>query len=551
MTTESSGAAESPTDSAGASPIAETSGEGMRSDSRESNGRVRNIAFASGVEARPASNREPLWHYEGVSPEPEHAFDRIAQLAAHILRAPGALITLVDDDRLWFKSAVGIDGQLCSIESSFCIKAIESGQVVIAPDTTQDERFSDLSFVTGPPHIRFYAGAPLIVNGGEPVGSICVMDTKPRHHIPPDARKHLADLAEIVVDELELRREIQRGEEREEELREARNNAESANEALSSFFAGITHDLRTPLTRMLLFTDLLNRTLEDPEHNYIEKIRTAGTRMNMLISSLLELAELRSGRFSLDLDTVNVADIVTSACEGIELMSESDTDRLTLDVPSSSLYARADASALTRVIDNLVENAIKHTEPSDQIRVHLSSTRNAAEGRQTPDDRGFPAGDARSSDARSSNARSPDSEGSGSWLPGSVPQNGNDTLQALDVPTLADVEPHTPSETGRPGQREAEGDDSDRDASPDAHVRIDIADNGPGIPADLLESLFDPYTQGPKRETSDDQESSSGVGLGLAITSDLVRAMDGTIAVRTREGVGTCFTIYLPGIEAD
>jgi len=227
-------------------------------------------------------------------------------------------------------------------------------------------------------------------------------------------------------------------------------------------------------------------------------------------------------------------------------MSESDTDRLTLDVPSSSLYARADASALTRVIDNLVENAIKHTKPSDQIRVSLSSTRNAAESRQTPDDRGFPARDARSSDARSS-----DSEGSGSLLPGSVPQNGNDTLQALDVPTLADVEPHTPSEKGRPGQREAEGDDSDRDTSPDTHVRIDIADNGPGIPADLLESLFDPYTQGPKRETSDDQESSSGVGLGLAITSDLVRAMDGTIAVRTREGVGTCFTIYLPGIKAD
>jgi Osmosensitive K+ channel histidine kinase len=77
-------------------------------------------------------------------------------------------------------------------------------------------------------------------------------------------------------------------------------------------------------------------------------------------------------------------------------------------------------------------------------------------------------------------------------------------------------------------------------------VIIEIADNGPGIPSDLIDTLFDPYTRGPKRSSSDDEGSSSGVGLGLAITSDLVHAMDGAIHVHTKEGLGTCFHIHLP-----
>jgi signal transduction histidine kinase len=82
-------------------------------------------------------------------------------------------------------------------------------------------------------------------------------------------------------------------------------------------------------------------------------------------------------------------------------------------------------------------------------------------------------------------------------------------------------------------------------------VLIEVLDNGPGIPEDLVDTLFDPYTRGPKRSKADDDASKGGVGLGLAITSDLVSAMNGAIHVHTKEGLGTCFHIHLPAAEKD
>jgi signal transduction histidine kinase len=466
------------------------------------------IAFTSTDGVTSSNGLDRIHHYEGLAPEPEHAFDRIAELAAHLFDTPAAMISLIDDESLWFKSAIGVDGDRCSLSRSFCIHAIENKAPLVVLDTHNDKRFDPDNLVDSEPEIQFYAGAPLIADDGTAIGALCVLDTEPRSEpISQDKIQHLVYLAEIVVDELDLRHVIQKGVEREQELRDARNNAESANEAMSHFFAGITHDLRTPLTRILLFNDLLERTLEQEDQpstdqSYTERIRAAGTRMNMLITSLLELAELRSGRFELDLETINVSEVVTAACEGVELMSESDTDRLDVYVPNRPLYARADSSALTRVLDNLIGNAIKHTDPSDRVVVTL---------------------------------RLPDS---------STAHAGTDEMKdattELGLPTLRTLPAHVPSTI----DPEAAGRSNET-------VLIEVADNGPGISPDLLATLFDPYTQGPKRASSDNDMSSSGVGLGLAITSDLVRAMDGEIHVHTEEGVGTCFHIHLPAVAMD
>jgi signal transduction histidine kinase len=115
-----------------------------------------------------------------------------------------------------------------------------------------------------------------------------------------------------------------------------------------------------------------------------------------------------------------------------------------------------------------------------------------------------------------------------------------DATTELGLPTLRTLPAHVPSTI----DPEAAGRSNET-------VLIEVADNGPGISPDLLATLFDPYTQGPKRASSDNDMSSSGVGLGLAITSDLVRAMDGEIHVHTEEGVGTCFHIHLPAVAMD
>ncbi len=469
---------------------------------------ARTIAFTSDDGVPSSNGLDRIHHYEGLAPEPEHAFDRIAELAAHLFDTPAAIISLLDEEALWFKSTIGVDGNRCALSRSLCVHAIGQKAPVVVLDTQKDDRFHPSALVHSDPEVRFYAGAPLIADDGIAIGTICVMDTEPRSEpIPEDKLQHLVYLSEIVVDELDLRHVIQKGEKREQELRDARNNAESANEAMSHFFAGITHDLRTPLTRILLFNDLLERTLEQEdqpnvEPSYTERIRAAGTRMNTLITSLLELAELRSGRFKLELETINVSEVVTAACEGVELMSESDTDRLDVFVPNRLLYAHADSSALTRVLDNLIGNAMKHTDPSDRVVVNL----------RLPD---------------SSTARAGMDE-------------MKDAANELGLPELRNLPSHVPS-TIDPDAPEPDGET----------VLIEVADNGPGISPDLLATLFDPYTQGPKRTSSDSDMSSSGVGLGLAITSDLVQAMDGEIHVHTEEGVGTCFHVHLPAVAMD
>ena len=468
---------------------------------------ARTIAFTSDDSVASSNGLDRIHRYEGLAPEPEHAFDRIAELAAHLFDAPAAIISLLDDEALWFKSAIGVDGEWCALRRSLCVHAIEHKAPVVVLDVQNDERFDPNTLLNSDPEVRFYAGAPLIADDGTAIGSICVMDAEPRSEpVPEDKIQHLVCLAEIVVDELDLRHVIRKGEEREKELRDARNNAESANEAMSHFFAGITHDLRTPLTRILLFNDLLERTLEHEDHateqSYTERIRAAGTRMNMLVTSLLELAELRSGRFELDLETIDVSNVITAACEGVELMSKSDTDRLEVFVPNRPLHACADSNALTRVLDNLVGNAIKHTDPSDRVVVSL----------RLPNSSTTRAGSTEMKDATTE----------------------------LELPALRNLPAHVPSTREHDASRLG-----------GETILIEVADNGPGIAPDLLDTLFDPYTQGPKRASADNDISSSGVGLGLAITSDLVRAMNGEIHVHTQEGVGTCFHIHLPAVAMD
>lgn len=133
---------------------------------------------------------------------PEERFDRITRLAATIFKVPMALVSLVDRERQWFKSAYGVDAAETSREVSFCSHAVSLQEILIVPDTLQDARFSDNPLVTDAPRIRFYAGCPLFV-GASCVGTLCVVDTRPRQ-IDAEAISLLRDLAAIA--ERELRR---------------------------------------------------------------------------------------------------------------------------------------------------------------------------------------------------------------------------------------------------------------------------------------------------------------------------------------------------------
>ncbi|WP_040697574.1 GAF domain-containing protein [Nodosilinea nodulosa] len=155
--------------------------------------------------AQEKARLEALRQYNILDTPPEHSYDDITSLAAFICDVPIALISLVDAERQWFKSRVGLAVQETSRDVSFCAHTILDSGIMLVNDTSCDERFADNPLVTGEPGIRFYAGVPLISPEGYPLGTLCVIDRKPKtlnnHQV-----KTLEALARQVVVQLELKR---------------------------------------------------------------------------------------------------------------------------------------------------------------------------------------------------------------------------------------------------------------------------------------------------------------------------------------------------------
>jgi diguanylate cyclase (GGDEF)-like protein/PAS domain S-box-containing protein len=138
--------------------------------------------------------------------EPEAAFEELTLLAAQLCDTPMALISLVDADRQWFKSHLGLEVCSTSREVSFCAHTLHRSEPLIVPDAHQDPRFATNSLVTGEPWIRFYAGIPLITGDGYTLGTLCVLDVVPRT-LQPRQLEQLAILARQVMGQLLLRRQ--------------------------------------------------------------------------------------------------------------------------------------------------------------------------------------------------------------------------------------------------------------------------------------------------------------------------------------------------------
>lgn len=154
-----------------------------------------------------AERLEALRKYEILDTEPEMAYDDLALLASHICETPMAAISLVDADRQWFKARVGLPMPETPRSISFCTHAIEQRGIYVVPDALADATLRDNPQVTGDPHIRFYAGAPLIAREGHALGTLCVVDHKPRQ-LTPAQTEALGALQRQVEAQLELRRRL-------------------------------------------------------------------------------------------------------------------------------------------------------------------------------------------------------------------------------------------------------------------------------------------------------------------------------------------------------
>src|SRR5713101_5548455 len=145
-----------------------------------------------------------LQKYAILDSEPEQAFDDLTLLASYVCKTP---ISLVDENRQWFKSKVGLSASETSRDIAFCSMAIQHPDVFVVPDTLQDERFRTNPLVTSEPNIRFYAGAPLINEDGYALGTLCVIDCTPRE-LGADQEAALKALSRLVLAQMEFRRNL-------------------------------------------------------------------------------------------------------------------------------------------------------------------------------------------------------------------------------------------------------------------------------------------------------------------------------------------------------
>lgn len=180
---------------------------------------------------------EALRRYNVLDTPPEQAFDDLARLAAEICGTPSALVSLVDEDRQWFKSRWNFETRETPRSVSFCAHTIQGNELLEIPDTTQDDRFRDNPLVTGPDTLLYYAGAPLTTTDGHRIGALCVLDQKPGR-LTNEQKLALQILARQVTSQIELRHvltEMSRAQQNLHEQMQARVALESAQQLAERF----------------------------------------------------------------------------------------------------------------------------------------------------------------------------------------------------------------------------------------------------------------------------------------------------------------------------
>jgi len=293
---------------------------------------------------------EALQRYNILDTLPEAAFDRITRLASVVLKTPISLVSLVDGDRQWFKSHYGIDATETPRDMAFCAHTILQDEVMVVPNATKDRRFSGNPLVTESPDIRFYAGAPLATADGYNIGTLCVIDRKERIDVSPEDKALLADLAALVIDELELR--------------VAERKAVLANEAKSKFLANMSHEIRTPMNAVIGFVRILMDThLTEAQQELAKTIRSSSEALLDVINDILDISKIEAGKLSIEHIPFNLRIIVSEIRSLFMHKSMEKGVSFTVSVEDNVPEGfSGDPSRIRQVLMNLVSNAIKFTD---------------------------------------------------------------------------------------------------------------------------------------------------------------------------------------------
>ncbi len=329
----------------------------------------------SSTPSRPLDDPERLAALHGLrllDSVAEENFDKVSRLATRLLDVPVALLSLVDDNRQFFKSAVGLGGEVgeareTPLTHSFCQHVVTSGVPLIIEDTSAHPAVCDNPAIKDY-GVASYVGFPIRDTDGFVLGSFCVIDGKVRSWSDSDLAL-LEDLAGLVMTEIALRQRnlaLQNAHARAEEL--ARTAEESAR-CKAEFLANMSHEIRTPMNVVIGMTELLGHSpLAQDQQEFVDTIRTSGESLLALINDILDFSKIESGHLDFENIPFSLRTCVESALKlaarpasekGLHLRLSIDDD-----VPS---HIVGDQARLRQILVNLVSNAVKFTEQGEVV----------------------------------------------------------------------------------------------------------------------------------------------------------------------------------------
>lgn len=300
---------------------------------------------------------------------PERSFDDVVRLVSQLLDAPIAAVNLIARGRQWFKSEIGLGTREMPLDNSICRHALLEQEQMIVADTQDDPRFSCNPLVTADGGLRFYAGAVLRTRDGVPLGTLCVLDKKPRPEgLTEQQQFMLTTMAHQVMSQIELRRALTDQEALNEALRRA-------DQRKDEFLAMLAHELRNPLAPIVSAATMLSSFELQPSmvQRAADIIARQAGHMTSLIDDLLDVSRVTRGKVELEFVELDLKDVLADAVEQVRPLIEKHGHRLVQEAMPMPALVVGDRKRLVQVMTNLLSNAAKYTLEGGRIEVRLAT----------------------------------------------------------------------------------------------------------------------------------------------------------------------------------
>lgn len=275
----------------------------------------------------------------------EGLFDDFTRIAAAVCKTPIAVVNLIDAERQWFKSEIGLGVRETPLDTSICAHAILQHDLFVVPDTQNDHRFVNNPLVTGDPGLRFYAGALLKTTDGLAIGTMCVLDTQPRE-LDEEQLGVLQALSRQVMVQLELRKTLR--------------DAERTSHYRARLMAIMGHDLKSPLRTAMYALGKVRGDVPPAHHARLDTVTQSLEQIDRDFTRLIATGGGRDTYTANGVETIALAPFLDAVATPFRTLAA--RKGLQLRVAPTSLVVSSHATMLGTLIGNLIGNAVKYTE---------------------------------------------------------------------------------------------------------------------------------------------------------------------------------------------